>query len=261
MLSYQHGFHAGNRADVLKHAVLHGLLKDAVRTAGTVLYVETHSGRGDYDLSSPEALKTGEFKHGIEAALALSPRPAPLKPWLDLVENWSGPQSYPGSPRIASLCLRAVDRAILYEAHAAEHMALSQALGDDDRFRIEKADGYTTSLRIAPRRGETLVALVDPSYETGRDIEQVAEWVPRAIRRWFNPRLAVWLPLFRDGREQELIEHLTSIPESAIVSAQWSKASSRASSLIGSAMFLTGWNAASISHARSIGASVQQSWN
>ena len=67
MLSYQHIFHAGNLADVQKHALLAWMLAYLTRKDKPLSYMETHAGRGLYDLASEEAVKTGEAASGIEA--------------------------------------------------------------------------------------------------------------------------------------------------------------------------------------------------
>ena len=82
MLSYQHGFHAGNRADVLKHAVLHSVLTELRSANKSIFYVETHAGRGVYDLGSEQAVKTGEAAEGVLAMLEAPPAPKPLQPCL-----------------------------------------------------------------------------------------------------------------------------------------------------------------------------------
>ena len=52
MLSYQHIYHAGNLADVQKHALLAWVLAYLTKKDKPLTYVETHAGRGLYDLGS-----------------------------------------------------------------------------------------------------------------------------------------------------------------------------------------------------------------
>ncbi|MEP3300933.1 MAG: 23S rRNA (adenine(2030)-N(6))-methyltransferase RlmJ, partial [Roseibium sp.] len=86
MLSYQHGYHAGNRADVLKHAVLHSVCRNLTERNDRILYVETHSGRGRYDLEGPQARKGDEASDGILSMLD-DRAPKPLHPWVEFVEE------------------------------------------------------------------------------------------------------------------------------------------------------------------------------
>lgn len=219
MLSYQHGFHAGNRADVLKHAVLETVLSGLLPGRQNIFYVETHSGRGAYDLTGKQARKTGEASDGV-LALLNDKAPRPLKPWLDIVKK-AGPSAYPGSPALAASLLGPKDRMVFFEKHPQEYDALHSLLRHDDRIQVKRSDGYGGALKLAPRSGEQMVVLVDPSYETMRDMDALAEWAPRALRRWPNAILIIWLPLFRDERETEFGAYLAELSEGAIAGARW----------------------------------------
>jgi 23S rRNA (adenine2030-N6)-methyltransferase len=246
MLSYQHAFHAGNRADVFKHAVLAAILHDAVAGSGPILYVDTHSGRADYDLATPEARKKAEHEAGIVPALALAAPDPALAPWLNRVRAYgcgpSGLARYPGSPRLAALHLRPTDRMVFFERHPAEHAALARAFTDEPRARVVHGDGFAGSLTLAPRRGERLIIHIDPSYETADDMTGLLSWIERAARRWQNGLgVVVWLPHFRDGREAAFIAALDAHPDSWLCSVRWPAGTAPAgSSLTGSAMWLWG---------------------
>ncbi|MBA3067476.1 MAG: 23S rRNA (adenine(2030)-N(6))-methyltransferase RlmJ [Hyphomonas sp.] len=234
MLSYQHGFHAGNRADVLKHAVLDLILRDAARGARPVLYVETHSGRGRYDLTGPQARKGGEADTGV-LALLKGGAPAGFDDWLSLVRA-RGETDYPGSPALALARLPASARAVLFERHPAEFKALSGNVGADPRVLVREADGYAGALRLAPRGHEQIIVFSDPSYETRRDIEALALWTPKALKRWPTGMILLWLPLFRDGREAEFGELLAELGANLIAGSRWPVAPAETSSLEGTAL-------------------------
>lgn len=53
-MNYRHQYHAGNFADVLKHAVLVPLVRGLQRKDKGFLYLDTHAGRGRYDLAVAE---------------------------------------------------------------------------------------------------------------------------------------------------------------------------------------------------------------
>lgn len=235
MLSYQHGFHAGNKADVLKHAVLDALLIELGQSKRTKLYVETHSGRGVYNLNGKQSRKTGEAEDGVIAMLDDDRSPKSLQPWLDSVRQ-TGPEAYRGSPAIAANRLSPRDRMILFERHPAEHTALSEALSEDDRIRIQKADGYAGALKLQPRRGEDMIVLVDPSYETLRDMDELADWAPRALQKWPNACLILWLPLFKDEREAEFGAYLADLEDGVIAGARWAPDLEKDTALSGSAI-------------------------
>lgn len=234
MLSYQHGFHAGNRADVLKHAALETILSGLKKAGQKILYVETHSGRGIYDLTGSQAQKTREAEDGA-LALLTGDAPKPLKPWLKHVKK-AGPTAYPGSPALAAKCLGKQDRLVLFEKHPQEYDALYNVMKHDDRVQVKRSDGYGGALKLAPRSGEQMVVFVDPSYETMRDMDALAEWAPRALRRWPKAILIIWLPLFRDEREMEFGAYLSELSEGTIAGARWPTDPMEETSLEGTAM-------------------------
>lgn len=258
MLSYQHGFHAGNRADVLKHAVLDVFLRDATAGSAPVFYTETHAGRGVYDLKSPEARKTGEADEGVIDLLNNAPNT--VKPWLDLVRE-DGVKAYPGSPALAAKRLRDKDRMVFFELHPTENKALNTALRNDDRIQIRKSDGYAGALKLAPRRGERMIVFVDPSYETLRDMDAMAEWTPRALRRWPKAQIILWLPLFRDERETDFGAYLASLEEGVVAGARWKADPTDETALAGSAIVAYRVSESTADKAASIGAALQGHWS
>jgi 23S rRNA (adenine2030-N6)-methyltransferase len=235
MLSYQHGYHAGNRADVLKHAVLHAVLSQQARQGTPVLYVETHAARGRYDLRGDQALKTGEAKDGVLAFPPPPQAPKALQAWLKQIRT-DLPHHYPGSPALAVSLLGLQSRFVFFERHKQEFTALEKALLPDDRVQALQQDGYRGALRLQPRNRESMLLLIDPSYETISDMEHLAAWVPRALRKWPQAKLLIWLPLFADGREEELGAFLGSLDEGFIAGTRWSRTETDPSALEGSAM-------------------------
>ena len=235
MLSYQHGYHAGNQADVLKHAILHAVLTTKTELNEALLYVETHAARGFYDLKGEQSKKTAEAERGVLAMPKAKKAPNALQPWLAHVQS-KGPGSYPGSPALATQLLGETARIVLFELHPTEHKALSQALRKDDRVQIRKEDGYRGALRLQPRRGEQMLVMLDPSYETDADMDALANWVPRAMRKWPKAEFLIWLPLFADGREEEFGAFLSSLDEGFVAGSRWDRASDDPSALEGSAM-------------------------
>lgn len=239
MLSYQHVYHAGNRADVLKHAVLCSVLADLTKSKTPIFYVETHAARGHYDLSSKEAQKGAEWPAGVGRLFDLKKPPSPFKPYLEQVSKRNSGEAlkfYPGSPAIASSMLRPTDRMSFFELHPQEHAHLSENYGNDPRVQIKKADGYRGALTLAPRSREQMVVLVDPSYETMDDLEALIEWTPRALKRWPTAIILIWLPLFKDGREDEFGAYLADLAPGGISGARWPEEHDSKSALAGTAM-------------------------
>ncbi|GIX14094.1 MAG: ribosomal RNA large subunit methyltransferase J [Paracoccaceae bacterium] len=205
MLSYQHAYHAGGPADLLKHAALAGLVEMMTRKARGLTYAETHAGRGLYDLSGPEAARTGEAAAGIGRI-----RPAgALGAVLAAIRAAHGPHAYPGSPMIARRLLRPQDRMILFELHPAEHAALSAVMGSG--AEIHRRDGFEGLLALAPPRPRAGLVLVDPSYEVKAEYAATARFVLRLLGRWPQAAVLVWYPILRAGRHAELLAGLARL--------------------------------------------------
>lgn len=259
MLSYQHGYHAGNRADVLKHSVLHAILEHRSRDPKPLLYIESHAARGQYDLTSPQATKTQEAKLGVLAFPPPPKSPPAMRPWLEYVQA-KLPKHYPGSPRLAVDTLNTQSRFVFFEKHPTEFKALKDNLGGDDRILIKKEDGYNGALRLQPRRGEDMILLLDPSYETAADMEALADWTPRALRKWPKAKILIWLPLFADHREEELGMFLSELDAGFVAGSRWDRTPDDASSLTGSAMIGLRFGGADSRKAFAIAAQLDSYW-
>ena len=204
MLSYQHAYHAGGPADLHKHLVLAELLTHLTRKARGISYLETHAGRGLYDLSAPEALKTGEAAEGVEA---ITLPDCPLKTALGTVRKSFGDTAYPGSPLIAQTLLRSQDRLHLMELHPAEYGALRKALRNDTTA-VHKRDGYEGVLSLSPPKPRKGLVLVDPSYEIKTEYEQVADFTHKLMAKWPEATVMIWYPILPATRHEALINGL-----------------------------------------------------
>ena len=209
MLSYQHAYHAGGPADVHKHIVLAELLARLTAKPRGLSYVETHAGRGLYDLAGPETARTGEAAAGIAR---LTPDPAtPFGRALAATRAAAGPTAYPGSPRLARALLRPQDRLTLMELHPAEHAALVASMRGDG-VAIHRRDGFEGVLALAPFQPRRGLVLVDPSYEVKSDYEATAAFVRRLVARWPEAAVLVWYPLLPAGRHADLRDGLRALP-------------------------------------------------
>lgn len=209
MLSYQHAYHAGNPADLHKHGVLAELLVRLTLKPRPITYVETHAGRGIYDLGSPESRKTGEAAQGIGR---LEPDPAtPLGRALAATRAAHGPLAYPGSPLIARLLLRAGDRLHLMELHPAEHAALVAELAGP-AVAIHRRDGFEGALALAPPRPRRGLVLVDPSYEIKSDYAATADFARALVAKWPEATVLIWYPILPAGRHATLRAGLRAMP-------------------------------------------------
>lgn len=205
MLSYQHAYHAGGPADLHKHIALAELLARLTTKPRGITYLETHAGRGRYDLGAPEAARTGEAEAGIAR---LTPDPTtPYGMALAAVRARFGPAAYPGSPLLARTLLRPQDRLVLMELHPAEHAALKVALGGEG-VAIHRRDGFEGALALAPFRPRRGLVLVDPSYEIKTEFEATGAFALRLLARWPEAAVLVWYPILPAGRHRDLLTAL-----------------------------------------------------
>ena len=202
-MKYRHRFHAGNFADVHKHATLLALIAALERKDKGFLYLETHAGRGSYELASSPGARAAAG--GVERLLAGSYRSPELAAYARAVTSWreaaAAPHGYPGSPLLAARALRPQDRAVLVEVLPEEAHALERALSDCRAARVELGDGFERLRAHLPpveRRGLTLI---DPPYEESRrDLKRAADAVGQALRRFQTGVLLVWYPI-KQARE------------------------------------------------------------
>jgi 23S rRNA (adenine2030-N6)-methyltransferase len=192
MLSYQHAYHAGNLADVHKHAALAWVLNYLIQKPKPLTYLETHAGRGLYDLTSAEAAKTGEAAAGI-GRIALPPA-HPYARALSLTRGRHGPAAYPGSPMVAALILRHIDSLHLAELHPQEHAALAEAMGPLGA-QVHREDGLAFALARTPPTPRRGIMLVDPSYEVKDDYHEVPRMLAAVHRKWNVGTLILWYPV------------------------------------------------------------------
>lgn len=207
MLSYQHIFHAGNLADVQKHALLCQVLDYLTQKDKPLSYIETHSGRGLYDLGSDEALKTGEAESGISVLERAFAPGHPYRQRLSEVRARYGDAAYPGSPLLAALCLRPQDTLHLAELHPQEHKALAETLSDWGAH-VYKQDGFQTALALTPPTPRRGLMLVDPSYEVKEDYVTIPKHLLAVSRKWNVGILALWYPILTSGAHVQMLETL-----------------------------------------------------
>lgn len=217
MLSYQHAYHAGGPADLLKHLVLVALLRALTRKKRAVSYLETHAGRGLYDLTGPEAAKTREAAEGVlawEAAQGGLPK-GPYGDALRAVRSAYGPGAYPGSPLLARALLRADDRMAFFELHPAEYTALEDLFTDclvaGPEPLIEKRDGAEGAIARTPPDARRGMVLIDPSYEVKTEYADTAKLALNIITRWPEAMIAIWYPILPAGREAELLQGISGL--------------------------------------------------
>ncbi|WP_108485047.1 23S rRNA (adenine(2030)-N(6))-methyltransferase RlmJ [Oceaniglobus ichthyenteri] len=205
MLSYQHGYHAGNLADVHKHTLLAWALSYLTRKDKPLSYIETHAGRGLYDLTAPEALKTGEAAAGITRVEPLLPPDHPYRVALAVVRAQHGATAYGGSPLIAEALLRDCDGIHLAELHPREHAALADISGG----RLYKTDGLALAQSLLPPTPRRGLMLIDPSYEVKTEYAALAKLLPQLHAKWNVGVIMLWYPILVDNRHRAMVRSLT----------------------------------------------------
>ena len=213
MLSYRHGFHAGNWADVHKHAALAMLLARLREKAAPFTIVDVFAGDGIYDLTAAEALKTKEFEQGIAKLWRRKDAPPPLAPYLDVVRAFNAGgklAKYPGSPAIARAALRRTDKLVCVELHTTGFANVKRWAAVDRRIAVVKQDGFSFLEKNLPTRGRGLV-LVDPSYEVKSEYDAVPRTVERTLRRWREAVFVVWYPILPEARHAAMLAALAPL--------------------------------------------------
>lgn len=204
MLSYRHGFHAGNHADVLKHLVLLGLLQKLSAKEKPFTCIDSHGGGGLYDLFNEHAQTNREHESGIGSLWEVPVTDPLLASYVARVaaSNTKGRlRFYPGSPVLIQSALRAQDRLHVLELHPAESESLHHYLGHDRRVSLHHRDAFEGLLALTPPEPRRGMALIDPSYELKKDYQRVHATLVKLHRRWPVGILALWYPLLAKQRD------------------------------------------------------------
>ncbi len=203
MLAYRHAFHAGNHADVLKHAILVAVLHHLNAKDKAWRLVDTHAGAGAYALHGESAQKLGEYRQGIARLWQQASLPPLLADYLAQVRQFNPHEeltAYPGSPCLAKAMMRVQDQLRLYELHPADHALLAEAFADDKTVQVARADGFAGIKAQLPPPSRRGLLLMDPSYELKTDYAAVAAAAQEALTRFAEGMVMVWYPQI-DARE------------------------------------------------------------
>lgn len=207
MLSYRHGFHAGNFADVLKHTVLVHTLEYMTQKEKPLRIIDTHAGAGVYKLGGFQAQKNREFDNGISRLWNATNPPTAIARYLELVHavNSGGPlQLYPGSPLFAQQLMRPIDHLFLHELHPADFQTLNECMQRDKRIKVAEADGFAGMQALLPPPDRRALVLIDPSYEVKSDYQLLVKQVVQAHKRFATGTYAIWYPVVLRQRIDDL---------------------------------------------------------
>jgi 23S rRNA (adenine2030-N6)-methyltransferase len=200
-MNYQHAFHAGNFADVHKHAVLARILDYLRGKPAAFRVIDTHAGAGRYDLAGEEASRSGEWRDGIARLLEAAPAKALqdlLAPYLGAVtvlNPGGGLRCYPGSPLLARALMRSQDRLIACELEPRSAAALKAALRGERRAKVIAIDGWTALGAMVPPAERRGLVLIDPPFEDAADFARLPAALANAHRKWPSGIYLLWYPI------------------------------------------------------------------
>ena len=239
MLSYQHLYHAGNLADVHKHALLASMLDYLTAKPKPLSYIETHAGRGLYALDAPEAAKTGEAAQGILRIERLGWF-APAHPYaraLAATRATHGPMAYPGSPLIAAALLRPTDQIRLAELHPQEFAALRGAMAPHGGI-FNQIDGLQMALSVTPPTPRRGLLMIDPSYELKADYDALPPLIAKLARKWNVGVIALWYPILANRAHDPMLAALNAAHPDALCHEVRFAPARQGHGMTGSGMFI-----------------------
>lgn len=216
-MNYRHHFHAGNFADVMKHVLLVRLVRALQRKDTGFLYLDTHAGRGGYDLAAATTgdsrARKPEWPDGIGRLWNARDLPEMVAEYVGLVRVFDrqggnlaeAVRFYPGSPWFSWRLARPQDRLVCCEKHPAECAALRTAMGFGSRVSIEEIDGYAAMRGLLPPRERRALILIDPPFEAPDEFAQIAVALGGALRRFPRGVFVIWYPLTRRARVDEFL--------------------------------------------------------
>ncbi|MFZ5724107.1 MAG: 23S rRNA (adenine(2030)-N(6))-methyltransferase RlmJ [Pseudomonadota bacterium] len=203
-MNYRHGFHAGNFADVLKHVTSTAIVDYLAQKDAPFCVLDTHAGRGSYDLVAGQAERTREYETGIGRLWAATEAPPLTARWLALVREFNGLRggnrdllaTYPGSPRLARLQLRPQDRIVACELHPEENALLKAEFRGDPQVQVHARSGWEALGALLPPKEKRGLVLIDPPYEAQEEeLTQAADALVAAHARFPTGVLALWYPV------------------------------------------------------------------
>ena len=207
-MNYRHIYHAGNFADCLKHIILTRILSYLQKKDKAYFVLDTHAGIGQYDLSSEEAQKTGEWQNGIGRLLAMDKAAIPpaihasLSDYLSIIERLNPTENtenslklYPGSPKLVEQMARPIDRALFIEKHPADAETLMYTMGRNRQLHVRQDDGWQALRADLPPKERRGMVLVDPPFEEPDEYVRMVDAFLQGYRRWATGIYCLWYPI------------------------------------------------------------------
>lgn len=203
-MNYKHAYHAGNFADIVKQVTLLALITTLQKKPTPFCYIDTHAGRGYYDLFSEYASKNKEYQNGIEKIIQQENPPPLIKRYLQCVHQinnqftharYASLRYFPGTPMLARSFARPHDRIIACELHPEEYQALKTTFSGDKLVAVHHMDGYLGLKAFIPPPENRGLVLIDPPYEDVDEFNHLARTLPQAVKKWPHGVYAIWCPI------------------------------------------------------------------
>jgi 23S rRNA (adenine2030-N6)-methyltransferase len=205
-MNYRHIYHAGNFADMAKHVALLYCLKALKRKDAAFFALDSHAGRGFYDLQAAEAKKSGEAERGVQRLIENALNNETLADYFKAIRARRGKRlaRYPGSPALIAASLRPQDRALFVELMPAEARAAEREISSSGRLRTEISDGYAALKAFLPPEERRGLVLIDPPYESIDELKTMLQAFTDAYRRWPSGTYLMWYPI-RSAKQRSLV--------------------------------------------------------
>jgi len=214
MLSYRHGFHAGNFADVFKHFLLVYLL-NKLKKNKPFTFIDPFAAAGTYSFKDKFMQKNKEYLNGIIKVLSARITDALINDYLTLVRQTNKNKNlidvYPGSCFLSSLVLDQEDSIYLSELHNNEFEILKNNFKQDSRISIEKKDAYASLDSMISFYEGTKLVLIDPSYEVKTEYEKVTKLIKHNAKQFPNVCYMVWYPILESDKTNLFIDQMLKL--------------------------------------------------
>jgi len=222
-MNYRHQYHAGNFADVMKHALLVQLVRALQRKEKGFLYLDTHAGRGCYNLEAAEhgesLTRTPEWPEGIGRLWTQSPLRRELDEFISIARQFDHdrgnrdalPHYYAGSPSIVRALARPQDRLALCEKHPDEFVSLAEEFCFSPRTSVHQMDGYVALRAMLPPLERRALVLIDPPFEEQNEFAQIVAALKEGLVRLPSGVFAIWYPLTERARVDRFFDALIAI--------------------------------------------------
>ena len=207
MLSYKHGYHAGNHADVLKHIVLIYLYNLVKKHNKSISYIDTHAGNGIYKYISRYMDKNKEYKFGIKKIEKYDGENKLIKNYLKKIKIITKNNSfYPGSPFIISNLSNNTDKLYFCELHNNEFDSLRKNLNQFTNIKNINIDGFDF-INKKLENNKSYFILIDPSYEIKDDFIKI-NYILDNLDKYEKSKILIWYPIMNYEDNDKFIEDL-----------------------------------------------------